>query len=69
MDLLIEFVKSLSLTAYVLIGFCVAILFNLKKLLTLRSPLDTWQHRFWKNMGGADKPEHIERNLENKDDY
>jgi len=64
MEGIVEFVKSLSLTGYLLIGLCIMILINIRKLITLRSPLDTWQHKFWKNMGGTTKPEH----LENKND-
>jgi hypothetical protein len=57
----IEFVSSLSMTGYILIGIVILILLNLKKIVLLRSPLDSWQHKLWKDTGGAgDKAEHLE---------
>jgi len=61
MHSVIEFVQSLSLTGYILIGICVLLLLNLRKLITLRSPLDSWQHTLWKRTGGAgERPAHLE---------
>ena len=57
----IEFVSSLSMTGYILIGIVILILLNLKKIVLLRSPLDSWQHKLWKDTGGAgDRAEHLE---------
>ena len=57
----VEFINSLSLTGYILIGLIVLILINLKKIITLRSPLDSWQHKLWKDTGGAgEKAEHLD---------
>ena len=57
----VEFINSLRLTGNILIGLIVLILINLKKIITLRSPLDSWQHKLWKDTGGAgDKAEHLD---------
>ena len=59
MDTIIEFVQSLGLIGYVVLGICFLCLIRLKKILTLRSPLDSWQHRAYQRTGGAMKPDHL----------
>ena len=67
MDILIEFFQSLGLIGYIVLGFIILFLINLKKIITLRSPLDSWQHRTFQQTGGAMKPDHLEKKYIVKD--
>lgn len=65
MDSFIEFFKSLGIIGWVLLALCVLILFNLRKIIRLRSPLDSQQHKAWRDNegemhGSRTKPAHLE---------
>jgi len=47
---LIEFIGSLGVFGWILIALCILLLLNLRKILQLRSPLDSKDHDFWKNI-------------------
>lgn len=61
MDVIYEFIQSLGVIGYIVIGIVLLCLFNLRKLLTLKSPLDSWQHRAFQRTGGVMNPEHLDR--------
>jgi len=61
MDILVEFFQSLGLVGYIILGFCILFLINIKKIITLRSPLDSWQHRTFQQTGGAMNPDHLDK--------
>lgn len=56
---MIEFIQSLGVVGYFVIGVLVLALWNLRKLITLRSPLDSQQHKNWRATGGTTRPDHL----------
>ncbi len=59
---MIEFFQSLGIVGYFVIIVVVLGLWNLKKLIFLKSPLDSQQHKNWKATGGVTKPDHLLHN-------
>ncbi|MCV3273398.1 hypothetical protein [Roseobacter sinensis] len=57
---MVDFFQSLGLTAYLILAVLVLVLWNIKKLILLRSPLDSQQHRTWRATGGTTRPDHLE---------
>ncbi|MBT4567911.1 MAG: hypothetical protein HOC45_08365 [Marinovum sp.] len=55
-----EFISSLGVIGYFLIGVLGLALWKLRKLWKLRSPLDSLQHKAWRNMGGLEHPDHLD---------
>lgn len=62
MEGLIEFISSLGAVGWGLILLCALILINLGKIIRLRSPLDSPQHKAWRKAGGTTKADHLENN-------
>ena len=65
MEGLLEFFKSLGVLGWVLVALCVLVLLNLKKIIWLRSPLDSQKHREWRDdiggmSGSTTKADHLE---------
>jgi len=63
---LLEFFGSLSLFGWFLLGLCILFLFNIRKIIRLRSPLDSQQHKSWRETqgsidGGNTKADHLEK--------
>jgi len=58
---IIEFVSSLGLIGYIVLFVIVLCLFNLKKLIFLKSPLDSQQHKLWRRVGAETNPDHLEK--------
>jgi len=67
MDQIVEFVQSLGLIGYVVIGIVFLCILNIKKIMTLRSPLDSWQHRAFQRTGGVMNPDHLDKKYIVKD--
>ena len=63
---MIEFIQSLGIVGYIVLGIVALALWNLRKLITLRSPLDSQQHKNWRATGGTTPPDHLPHH-ENKD--
>jgi len=61
MDGIIEFLGSLGIVGWLLLILCVLIIFNLRKILRLRSPLDTPQHKLWRNSDVETKADHLDK--------
>ena len=60
--------QSLSIVGWVLLMLCVLILLNLRKIIRLRSPLDSQQHREWRDdVSGMHGSRTTAEHLENKD--
>ncbi|WP_375280922.1 hypothetical protein [Pseudooctadecabacter sp.] len=57
---MIEFFTSLGLIGYFVIIVAVLGLWNLRKLIFLRSALDSQQHKLWRRTGGGTPPDHLE---------
>ena len=57
---MIEFISSLGLIGYFVIIVAVLGLWNLRKLIFLRSPLDSQQHKLWRGTGGGTPPDHLD---------
>ncbi|WP_299202188.1 hypothetical protein [uncultured Tateyamaria sp.] len=57
---MIEFFQSLGLFGYAILAFLAVLIWNLKKLIKLRTPLDSQQHKIWRATGGTTKPDHLE---------
>jgi len=67
-----EFFGSLGFMGWCLIALCVLLLVNLAKLVRLRSPLDSQEHRLWKYDRATRHPGRTQRpmkldHLEKKD--
>jgi len=62
---MLEFFQSLSVIGYFVIIVVVLGLLNLRKLIFLRSPLDSQQHKLWRRTGGVTPPDHLQNS---KDD-
>ncbi|MDG0988807.1 MAG: hypothetical protein P8H36_01520 [Yoonia sp.] len=56
---MIAFFQSLGVVGYFVVIVVVLGLWNLKKLIFLRSPLDSQQHKSWRRSGGIGKPDHL----------
>ena len=56
---MIAFVQSLGVIGYLVLGIVVLCLWNVRKLFKLRSPLDSQQHKIWRNTGGGTPPDHL----------
>ena len=52
-ELVLEFLGSLGFIGYVVLIVLVLAILNIKKLVFLRSPLDSQQHKIWRATGGA----------------
>jgi len=57
---MIEFLASLGPFGVFVVAVLALCLLNLRKLIRLRTPLDSTQHRLWKWSGGIGKPDHLE---------
>ena len=55
-----EFMSSLGLIRYLVIGVLELAIWNLRKLWKLRTPLDSPQHKAWQRNGGFDHPDHLD---------
>lgn len=55
-----DFFQSLGLFGYVILAFVALLIWNLKKLIKLRTPLDSQQHKIWRATGGTTAPDHLE---------
>lgn len=62
MEIFIEFISSLGAIGWALILLCALIIINLRKIIRLRSPLDSPQHKAWRKAGGTTKADHLESN-------
>jgi len=58
MDGIIEFLGSLGIVGWLLL---ILFIFNLRKILRLRSPLDTPQHKLWRNSDVETKADHLDK--------
>ncbi len=57
-----EFLGSLGVIGYVLIALVILCLWNLRRIIFLKSPLDSQQHKNWRQMGvDMDDPDHLDR--------
>lgn len=56
---MLEFFTSLGIVGYFVVAVVVLGLWNLKKLIFLRSPLDSQQHKLWRRTGGVGSPDHL----------
>jgi len=63
---LIEFISSLGLVGYVVLIVVILCLFNLKKIIFLKSPLDSQQHKLWRSVGSEPNPDHLDKNKKQK---
>lgn len=63
LELVLEFFRSLGVIGYVVLTVLVLALLNIKKLILLRSPLDSQQHRNWRATGGTTNPDHLENTV------
>lgn len=61
---MLEFLQSLSLFGVLALVIVVLGLFYLKKLIFLRSPLDSEQHKLWRRTGGVGRPDHLDQSKE-----
>jgi hypothetical protein len=57
---MIEFVQSLGAIGFVVLGVVILALWNIRKLITMRSPLDSQQHKNWRATGGTTPPDHLQ---------
>jgi len=57
----LAFLSSLSLLGWVLVVLCILVIFNFAKILRLRSPLDSEQHKSWRSTGDINKAGHLEK--------
>jgi len=64
---MIEFFASLGIIGYFVIAVVILGLWNLRKLITLRSPLDSQQHKTWRGTGGAGDPDHLPQHKDRDD--
>lgn len=60
LELVLEFLGSLGVIGYIVLIVLVLALLNIKKLVLLRSPLDSQQHKAWRATGGVTNPDHLE---------
>jgi len=58
---LVEFLSSIGILGYLIIGILILFVANLRGIISLRSPLDSQQHKIWRATGGVTKPDHLER--------
>jgi len=56
---IIAFLQSLGVAGYFVVIVAALGIWNLKKLIVLRSPLDKPQHKGWRSTGGVTKPDHL----------
>lgn len=61
MSALVDFFQSLSTLGYIVIALVALCVWNLKSLMRLRSPLDSWQHKIWRSTCGETPPDHLEQ--------
>lgn len=54
-----EFIYPLGAVGCFVIGFLFLCLWNFRKLLFLRSPLDSQQHELWRSAEGTTPPDHL----------
>lgn len=64
---MIEFFQSLGVIGYFVVVVLVLGLWNLRKLIKLRSPLDSQQHKNWRNTGGTAPPDHLPHHKDRDD--
>ena len=55
-----EFMASLGLIGYLVVGVLGLAVWNLRKMWKLRTPLDSPQHMAWRKSGGFDHPDHLD---------
>jgi len=60
-DSILEFLGSLSIFGWILIVLLILRFLNIGKVIRLRSPLDTQQHKLWRSTDGTTKPGHLEK--------
>ncbi|MXY32754.1 MAG: hypothetical protein F4186_14945 [Boseongicola sp. SB0676_bin_33] len=60
LELVLEFFRSLGLIGYVVLAVLILALLNIRKLILLRSPLDSQQHKTWRATGGTTNPDHLQ---------
>lgn len=63
---MLSFIQSLGIIGYIVLGIIILSVWNLKKLLFLRSPLDSQQHKLWRATGGTTRPDHLPENQNGK---
>lgn len=56
---MVEFLASLSALGWIVIGVVLLGLWNVRKLIFLRSPLDSPQHKGWREAPGT-RPDHLD---------
>jgi hypothetical protein len=57
---MLEFFTSLGVFGYILLAIIAVCLINIKKIVLLRSPLDSEQHKIWRSTGGVSRPDHLD---------
>lgn len=55
-----EFLASLSVFGWIMIGVVFLGLWNLRRLFFMRSPLDSPQHKGWRETPGT-RPDHLDK--------
>lgn len=61
---MMDFIYSLGVIGYVIIILLIVLIWNIRGIIFLRSPLDSQQHKIWRETGGTTKADHLE-NTEN----
>lgn len=59
---MVDFVQSLGLFGYGILAFLVLLIWRLKSIIKLRSPMDSQQHITWRTTGGITDPDHLNSN-------
>lgn len=63
LESILEFFRSLGLIGYVVLTVLVLALLNIRKLILLRSPLDSQLHKAWRATGGTTNPDHLQNTV------
>jgi len=57
---MLDFIGSLGVIGYFVVIVLALCIWNIRKLFKLRTPLDSIQHKMWRNTGGAGGADHLE---------
>ena len=62
-----EFLQSLGIFGYIILGVLALLIWNIRKIIFLRSPLDSQQHKLWRATQGGTEPDHLTKKSVDKD--
>ena len=62
-----EFFHSLGIIGYVILGVVALLIWKIRKIIFLQSPLDSQQHKLWRATQGETEPDHLTKKSGEKD--